>query len=185
MTGADVAGTRHYAAPEQMGELPGARVGTWSDVYGWAKSCCYALFQNTEPTYLDYKKVPESLRVLLGQCLSRLPNTRPSGFAEVLDQLAKIRPEQKPSPPPPPPPTPRKLEELPDAIEIVPISELDKGRNRTRRRFPYIPRRSRRGGPRRATPRRRCGRLRSRLRRAGRRRPTPAGRLQARDWRSP
>ena len=131
MTGADVAGTRHYAAPEQMGELPGARVGTWSDVYGWAKSCCYALFQNTEPTYLDYKKVPESLRILLGQCLSRMPNTRPSGFAEVLDQLAKIRPEQKPPPPAPspPPPPPRKAEELPDAIEIVPISELDKGRN--------------------------------------------------------
>ncbi len=132
MTGADVAGTRHYAAPEQMGELPGARVGTWSDVYGWAKSCCYALFQNTEPTYLDYKKVPELLRILLGQCLSRMPNTRPSGFAEVLDQLAKIRPEQKPPPPPPPPPPsppPRKAEKLPDAIEIVPISQLDEGRN--------------------------------------------------------
>ena len=139
MTGADVAGTRHYAAPEQMGELPGARVGTWSDVYGWAKSCCYALFQNTEPTYLDYKKVPESLRILLGQCLSRLPNTRPSGFAEVLDQLAKIRPEQKPSPPPPPPPTPRKLEELPDAIEIVPISELDKGRKSHPTAVPVYP----------------------------------------------
>src|SRR5207244_2531676 len=87
-----------YAAPEQMGELIGVRVGPWSDVYGWAKTCCYALFQNTEPTYLEYKKIPESLGVLLGQCLSRLPNDRPSSFAEVLDKLAKIRPE----PPKPP-----------------------------------------------------------------------------------
>ncbi len=138
MTGADVAGTRHYAAPEQMGELSGARVGTWSDVYGWAKSCCYALFQNTEPTYLDYKKVPESLGLLLGQCLSRLPTDRPAGFAEVLDKLVKIRPDTaKPAPRPTPKPPPRKPEV--EAIEIIPIAELNEGKKEYPPAIPVYP----------------------------------------------
>ena len=59
MTGAEIAGTRHYAAPEQLGELPGGWVGKWSDVYGWARTCCYALFQNAEPTFQNYKKIPD------------------------------------------------------------------------------------------------------------------------------
>ncbi len=135
MTGAMIAGTRHYAAPEQLGELPGVRVGTWSDVYGWAKTCCYALFQNAEPTFLDYKKIPEMLGVLLGQCLARLPNDRPSGFAEVLERLAKMRadphkshPKQPiPQPPPKPvsPPPPKLPQVVAPALEILPITALE------------------------------------------------------------
>ncbi|HVS40554.1 MAG TPA: protein kinase [Gemmataceae bacterium] len=144
MTGAQIAGTRHYAAPEQMGELPGVRVGTWSDVYGWAKTCCYALFQNTEPTFLDYRKLPETLGILLGQCLARMPNDRPSGFAEVLERLVKIRPDAtkggppklKPAPQPPPQkslqpfqpvvvlPKAKPAAALPTAVEVRPITEL-------------------------------------------------------------
>ena len=91
MTGAAIAGTRRYAAPEQMGELPGVRVGPQADVYGFAKTCCFALFQNTEPTLLDYKKVPESLGLLMSQCLARSPDERPTGFAEVLKKLDEMK----------------------------------------------------------------------------------------------
>ncbi len=97
MTGAAIAGTRRYAAPEQMGELAGVRVGPRSDIYGFAKTCCYALFQNTEPTLLDYKKVPESLGLLMSQCLARSPDDRPPGFAEVLQKLNEMeQPERAP-----------------------------------------------------------------------------------------
>jgi serine/threonine protein kinase len=105
MTGAAIAGTRRYAAPEQMGELPGVRVGPRADIYGFAKTCCYALFQNTEPTLLDYKKIPESLGLLMSQCLARSPDDRPAGFAEVLQQLNEIaQPERPPTRKPPEPP---------------------------------------------------------------------------------
>ena len=87
MTGAEIAGTRHYAAPEQLGELPGVRVGPKSDVYGFAKTCCFALFQNTEPTLREWDKAPRDLGKLLSDCMARSPNDRPSGFAEVLKRL--------------------------------------------------------------------------------------------------
>jgi hypothetical protein len=98
MTGAAIAGTRHYAAPEQMGELPGVRVGPRADIYSFAKTCCFALFQNTEPTLLDYKKVPESLGLLMSQCLARLHDDRPTGFAEVLQKLNEMeQPKRAPA----------------------------------------------------------------------------------------
>jgi serine/threonine protein kinase len=145
MTGADVAGTRHYAAPEQMGELPGARIGTWSDVYGWAKTCCYALFQNTEPTYQDYKKIPEALSNLLGQCLARMPNERPSGFAEVLDKLGRIRPDPPKSSPQTPKAQPKTTPPVkpppvqPEKIEILPITALEAGEQRLPSAIPVRP----------------------------------------------
>ena len=126
MTGSEIAGTRHYAAPEQMGELPGVRVGPKADIYGFAKTCCYALFQNTEPTLIDYKTIPEGLAVLLSQCLARTPNERPSGFGEVLKKLDDFaRPRPAPTPKPTPAPTPPvPAAPRPKAIEVLPISHL-------------------------------------------------------------
>ena len=134
MTGAEIAGTRHYAAPEQLGELPGVRVGPKSDVYGFAKTCCYALFQNTEPTLREWDKAPRELGKLLSDCLARSPNDRPSGFAEVLKRLDEFRtpvdaipltplktPTARPKPPPVPPVRP--IRDLPrdEPLSVIPV----------------------------------------------------------------
>src|SRR5262249_4936678 len=47
--GSSVAGTLDYAAPEQLGRLPGVAPGPYTDVYGLAKTCCYVLFQTVHP----------------------------------------------------------------------------------------------------------------------------------------
>src|SRR5207302_2004291 len=44
-----VAGTLDYAAPEQLGRLPGVAVGPAADVYGFGRTCCFALFQTPQP----------------------------------------------------------------------------------------------------------------------------------------
>ena len=134
MTGAEIAGTRHYAAPEQLGELPGVRAGPKADVYGFAKTCCYALFQNTEPTLREWDRVPRALGKLLSDCLERSPNDRPAGFAEVLTRLDDFmrpaaavptpRPASKPTPRPTPAPAPPKPARPPQPPPIRPIHEL-------------------------------------------------------------
>ncbi len=85
-----VAGTLDYAAPEQMGKLPGVKVGPAADVYGFAKTCCYALFESTEPTFQDWQKIPQDWAELLGHCLQKAPDRRPAGFAAVLEALARL-----------------------------------------------------------------------------------------------
>ena len=50
LLGNTIAGTLDYAAPEQLGKLEGVPVSPASDVYGFAKTCCHALFQTPEPT---------------------------------------------------------------------------------------------------------------------------------------
>src|SRR5262249_10997446 len=60
-----IAGTLEYAAPEQMGRLPGIAVGPPADIYGFAKTCCYALFESTEPTFQDWRKAPMAWAELL------------------------------------------------------------------------------------------------------------------------
>jgi hypothetical protein len=62
-------------------------VGPYSDVYGWAKTCCYALFGTTQPLLKHWKSVPEPLAELLEKCLEEDPRRRPAGFAEVLRGL--------------------------------------------------------------------------------------------------
>src|SRR5262249_26257223 len=47
--GSSVAGTLEYAAPEQLGKLPGVAVGPRSDVFGFGKTCCVALFRTPQP----------------------------------------------------------------------------------------------------------------------------------------
>src|SRR5205823_6338404 len=51
LAGSSIAGTIEYAAPEQMGKLKGVPVGTYSDVYGFGKTCCFALFGTPQPTF--------------------------------------------------------------------------------------------------------------------------------------
>ena len=82
------------AQPEQMGLTPGVAVGPHSDVYGFGKTCCYALFQTPEPTLRHWNSIAPRLADLLGQCLERLPAGRPADFGQVLTRLAALRPDE-------------------------------------------------------------------------------------------
>jgi hypothetical protein len=88
--GSSVAGTLDYAAPEQLGRLPGVTAGPTSDVYGFAKTCCYALFGTTQPLSRHWESVPRPLARLLEQCLEERPEKRPGDFAAVQQRLDRI-----------------------------------------------------------------------------------------------
>jgi DNA polymerase len=128
--GSSIAGTLEYAAPEQMGKLPGVAVGPASDVYGFARTCCYALFQTPQPLLRHWRSVPESLAELLETCLEERPENRPPGFKEVLARL---------SPPPPPAPKPRPVslpvqpkqgDAAPLALSTKPVAEMTEAERR-------------------------------------------------------
>lgn len=93
--GSAIAGTLDYAAPEQLGKLPGAKVGPAADVYGFARTLCFALFKTTEPTNRHYNQLPPRMADLIGRCLSREPEERPRGFGEVQAELADIDPDDR------------------------------------------------------------------------------------------
>ncbi|MCE9562577.1 MAG: protein kinase [Planctomycetes bacterium] len=96
LAGESIAGTVDYAAPEQMGRGSGAKVGPYSDIYGWAKTCCYALFQTPQPTLRHWKEIPAGLADLLGRCLEEDPKSRPQSFAKVITELDKLGSPAKP-----------------------------------------------------------------------------------------
>jgi serine/threonine protein kinase len=99
LAGASLAGTLDYAAPEQLGRLPGVAVGPPADVYGFAKTCCYALFKTPQPTWQHWQKLPTELADLLGRCLAENPAERPVGFAPLLRCLdTLLTPEARPVP---------------------------------------------------------------------------------------
>jgi|GEM_PF-2792142 len=90
LVGASIAGTLHYAAPEQMGQLGDTPVGPQADVYGFARTCCFALFGTPQPTLKHWQSIPKPLAELLDRCLSENPKQRPSGFNAVLEQLQQV-----------------------------------------------------------------------------------------------
>jgi serine/threonine protein kinase len=90
VTGYSVGGTLDYAAPEQMGRLPGVAVGPHTDVYGFGKTCCYALFKTANPLRKHWREIPDALADLLEQCLHEQPAERLPGFDAVLQGLAKL-----------------------------------------------------------------------------------------------
>jgi serine/threonine protein kinase len=90
LVGSSVAGTLEYAAPEQMGKLPGVAVGTWSDVYGWGRTVCFALFGTPQPTFQHWQQVKREVAALLGRCLHEKPGARPQTFSEVLKGLGRL-----------------------------------------------------------------------------------------------
>ena len=83
-----IAGTLDYAAPEQIGRLPGVPVDRRSDVYAFARTCCFALFGTPQPLRKHWRSVPEDLADLLETCLAEDPAERPADFGEVLERLA-------------------------------------------------------------------------------------------------
>lgn len=82
-----VAGTLEYAAPEQLGRLPGASVTPCADIYGFGKTCCYALFRTTQPKQRHYRDLPKALIDLLERCTDEEPKHRPESIASVLPSL--------------------------------------------------------------------------------------------------
>lgn len=90
LAGSSIAGTIDYAAPEQMGRLPGVAVSPASDVYGFARTCCYALFQTPQPLMRHWRSLPHELAELLESCLEEQPANRPQGFADVLAVLDRF-----------------------------------------------------------------------------------------------
>jgi len=87
LLGTSIAGTLDYAAPEQMGRLPGVTPGPTADVYGWARTCCFALFQTPQPLLRHWRALPAELAELLEACLEDQPANRPRGFDEIVPKL--------------------------------------------------------------------------------------------------
>jgi serine/threonine protein kinase len=87
--GRSIAGTVHYAAPEQMGRLP-VPVGAPSDIYGFGKTCYYALFKTPDPDDDDKEGLPEGWRQFLRRCTRNDPANRFQDFAALLAGLAGL-----------------------------------------------------------------------------------------------
>jgi formylglycine-generating enzyme required for sulfatase activity len=88
---ASVAGTLDFAAPEQCGRLPGAEVGTWSDVYAFGKTLAYCLTGRTELSRRDWHRLEDrdpGLADLLERCVEFDPRRRCRDLGEVLAVLA-------------------------------------------------------------------------------------------------
>jgi hypothetical protein len=130
LLGSSIAGTLEYAAPEQLGKLKGVAVGPYSDVYGFGKTCCFALFGTAQPTFQHWQQIPRDLADLLGRCLSEQPRGRPQDFAAVLADLDRVmRPR--------PAPAPRELPEVipvPAAVPVLQAVEVEPPRSRPPRR---------------------------------------------------
>ena len=85
--GASIAGTLDYAAPEQLGRLK-ARLGPHSDVYGFGRTLCYAVFGTPNPHRRHWRGLEdETLSDLLAACIEERPGTRPQDFDTVLQRL--------------------------------------------------------------------------------------------------
>ncbi len=84
-----VAGTLDYAPPEQLGKQPGVQPGPYSDVYAFAKTCCYAMFKTTELRLTQWQSLPPRLAKLLEECLDPDTRQRPQGFGPVLEGLGE------------------------------------------------------------------------------------------------
>jgi serine/threonine protein kinase len=115
-----VAGTLDYAAPEQIGKLADVPIGPYSDVYGFGRTCCFALFRTAQPLPRHWRNLPAALAELLEECLEEQPGQRPATCAAILDRLRAEPPGQPPPLPSPPgraerPPRPTPVEPVPVA----------------------------------------------------------------------
>jgi len=87
LAGRALAGTLDYAAPEQLGKRPGESATPASDVYGFGRTCCFALFATPQPGRKHWQAIPEPLADLLDDCLRDAPADRPPTFDAVLQRL--------------------------------------------------------------------------------------------------
>jgi serine/threonine protein kinase len=101
LQGVAAAGTADFAAPEQMGARK-EPIGAWSDVYGFGRFCCYALFRTTKVLPGHWRQLPGSLCGLLERCLQEDPAKRYRSFEPILTLLQELhnRPARRPAVPP-------------------------------------------------------------------------------------
>jgi serine/threonine protein kinase len=97
MVGSAVAGTLDYAAPEQLDPASSRLVGPHSDVYGFGRTCLFALFGTTQPRSKRIRGLPDPWPDLLDDCCDKEIKSRPPDFAVVLERL-NSRPAPKPTP---------------------------------------------------------------------------------------
>lgn len=90
VTGYSIAGTIDYAAPEQLGKLPGVSPGPSTDIYGLARTSCYALFKTVQPLRKHWREIPDDLADFLDQCLCEDPAERIQNFSAVLNCLDSL-----------------------------------------------------------------------------------------------
>jgi len=88
LLGSSQAGTLEYAAPEQLGKLPGVKVGPHSDVYAWARTVFFSLFSTPIPDFDELSTLPLPLNRLLNDCVKRNVGQRPAAMSTVLDRLS-------------------------------------------------------------------------------------------------
>ena len=92
--GDSVVGTVKYAPPEQLGELPGVKPGPYSDVFAFGKTCCYSLFQTTEPSSSQWEEISAELADMLAGCIEPRLEKRLPSFEPVLRVLETLDPIQ-------------------------------------------------------------------------------------------
>ncbi len=102
MIGSAVAGTLHYAAPEQLDPERSHEIGLHSDVFGFGRTCFFALFREPYPDEEDLDTLPQSWRGFLGQCTAKKIERRPRDFAAVLEHFAGSQPPRENADVPPP-----------------------------------------------------------------------------------
>jgi uracil-DNA glycosylase family 4 len=120
LLGASIAGTLEYAAPEQMGKIAGHTATPVSDIYGWARTCCFALFQTPQPLMRHWRSLPAYLADLLEACLEDRPESRPRGFDVILQRLEGSRPIPEPTTV-----VPEKKKELPVVDATTPVTPVE------------------------------------------------------------
>ena len=94
--GYGMTGTLDYAAPEQLGKVIGVQIGPPADVYGFARTCCFALFGTAQPSHKHWLMVSPGMRKLLDDCLAEKPTDRLQSFAAVLERLPGVHGPRRP-----------------------------------------------------------------------------------------
>ena len=92
MVGSAVAGTLHYAAPEQLDPSSSRLVGPRSDVFGFGRTFLFALFGVTRPRSKLIRALPDPWPDLLDDCCDETIDNRPADFAAVLERLKSASP---------------------------------------------------------------------------------------------
>lgn len=87
MVGSAVAGTLNYAAPEQLDPERTGEVGPHSDVFGFGRTCLFALFATTQPRARLLRELPEPWPDLLDDCCDPNVATRLKDFGAVRERL--------------------------------------------------------------------------------------------------
>ena len=91
MIGSAVAGTLNYAAPEQLDSSRSREVGPHSDVFGFGRTCLFALFKKTQPRAREIGSLPEPWPDLLDDCCDQDIGPRPNTTLSTRPECVRAR----------------------------------------------------------------------------------------------